>query len=127
MLPETVRKLLEQRINSIEKLEIVSTLGPPGSTLTLLQLEGALPIARGELQQAVAELTSDGIVVTSAGSYQIAAGYAAEVEDLMTRYHEDRVVVLSTLTAIAMDRIRGMAARTFADAFVLRKKGDRDG
>jgi hypothetical protein len=32
--------------------------------------------------------------------------------------------VISLLSTIAMDRIRGMAARSFADAFTIRKKKD---
>jgi len=49
-------------------------------------------------------------------------------ESLMALYREDRTVVLSALSSIAVERIRSMTAEAFADAFLLRKRrGDRDG
>jgi hypothetical protein len=128
MLPATLRKLLEQTINSLEKLEIVVALAGRRSPLTQPQLETELPFPRGELHLALQELLGAGVVEVHAGAYQLVAERAAEVAELVAKYDTDRVLVLGELSTIAMDRIRGMAARTFADAFVLRKKrGDRDG
>src|SRR5690349_19775287 len=107
MFPENLRKLLEQRVNSIEKLEIVVAFAPRDRSLTAAELEATLPIGRDELRHALEELTKDGILATNASSYQIAADCVPDIEQLMSRYRDDRVQVLSMLTAIAMERIRG--------------------
>jgi len=44
----------------------------------------------------------------------------AEAERL---YAADPTKMLKVLSSVAMQRIRGMAARTFAEAFRIRKKG----
>jgi hypothetical protein len=48
------------------------------------------------------------------------------MDEIATLYDEDRLLVVRTLTEIALDRLRGMAARAFADAFQLRKKKEND-
>lgn len=49
-------------------------------------------------------------------------------QTLMAAYDDDRLAVLTMLSTMAMERMRSMTARAFADAFVLRKKrGDDDG
>ena len=48
--------------------------------------------------------------------------------ELTDLYEEDRITVVRMMSEVAMDKIRGMAARTFADAFTLKKKKeDGDG
>ena len=45
-----------------------------------------------------------------------------EFEALTRAYAQDRLSVIAALMSISIDRIRSMAAHTFAEAFVLKKK-----
>jgi hypothetical protein len=50
------------------------------------------------------------------------------VTELVEIYRADRAIVVRVLGELAMGRIRGMAAKAFSDAFVIKgKKGDSDG
>jgi hypothetical protein len=54
------------------------------------------------------------------------ADWGAAIDELARLYEEDRLLVVTSMVAISMDRIRGMAARTFADSFQFRKTKEPD-
>lgn len=56
----------------------------------------------------------------------IPANLVPDVQALVELYATDRILIVRTLSELALGRVRGMAARAFADAFVLRKKSEDD-
>ena len=55
--------------------------------------------------------------------------WAANVEQLVLSYDDDRLDVVNLMGRLAVERIRAQAAKLFADAFVLgkpKKKGEPD-
>lgn len=80
------------------------------------------------VSRAVDDLTLAGFVENAGGLTRLTASAEdlAAVKELVDLYDEDRILVVRALSQIAMDKIRGMAARTFADAFKLRKKREDD-
>ncbi len=96
------------------------------SSNTELATAVALPIEI--VSRAVDELARGGVVEVAGGLTRltISASDLTAVAELVALYDEDRIQVVRALSQIAMDKIRGMAARTFADAFKLRKNRDSD-
>jgi hypothetical protein len=128
-LPEEVRRLIAENIDSVEQLEILLLLfqHPDRSwnAETVARELRISPISAGERLE---DLTYDGFVSRADGSE---AGYRygpespeldAAVRGLATAYPTRRVTVINLIFSKPVDKIR-----TFADAFRLRKKGDDNG
>lgn len=80
------------------------------------------------VHKVVHELAGAGLVHMNGALVQLVElpGLFSAIDQLASLYDEDRLLVVTSLSEIAMNRIRGMAARTFADAFQLRKKKGQD-
>jgi predicted transcriptional regulator len=137
-LPAPVRRLLEGPIDTFEKLELVLALFRSDKPLTMADLERTIELDLDQIRIVVNELVRAGFVTVEAaeagelkGAGQIVrivpkAEQGAALNELAKLYEDDSVVVVKALSQISMDRIRGMAARTFADAFQLRRKPEDD-
>lgn len=117
-VPPNVRALLEDRIDSFEKLQLVMALRDASeSVMTLDELVGALPYSRDTLREIVAELTGANLVErTPRGAVKLVVSQPeqrAELEQLAELWTRDRVVVARTLSEIAVSRIRNMAEQAF--------------
>jgi DNA-binding GntR family transcriptional regulator len=126
-----VRELLATRIDTFEKLELIVALhAGPRATMSLADLAAAMKVSQEVVREAALGLRASALVELTRDVVQLlpptSREYAA-VEDLVRVYHEDRLTVVKTLGEIAMQRIRNMASRAFADAFVLRKRTKDDG
>ncbi|MGH9885312.1 MAG: hypothetical protein ACREBE_07275 [bacterium] len=111
-------------------MEIVRVLRAAKKTMLQADLSRECRFASDTVRETVADLSRTGVVeIDAAGTVQLSPlTRDAAFETLMAIYDDDRPFVLSELSTIAMGRIRNMAARAFANAFVLRKKrGDGDG
>jgi hypothetical protein len=119
-----LRRLLESKLDTYEKLELVVVLSQrPGRTDTIDVLTRDLQVGHDVLRRLAAAIDFvevDGDTVRLVATPEELA-LVAEGAQL---YSADRRQVVKLMTTIAMDRIRGMAARSFADAFTLRKKKD---
>ncbi|QRK11939.1 hypothetical protein JQX13_18910 [Archangium violaceum] len=127
-LPEVVRRLIAENIDSVEQLEILLLLFQhPGRTWTAESVARELRVSSISAGERLEDLTYDGLVVRvegSEGEYR----YGPEtpsldeaVRGLAAAYSERRVTVINLIFSKPVDKIR-----TFADAFRLRKKGDDD-
>lgn len=137
-LSPAVRRLLESTIDTFEKLAIVLALFRSTRPLTIADLVRALDLELDQVRKILAELLRDDLVAIEAaeagelqGAGQIVRlvpkdGDGAALSELAQAYEEDSVLVVKALSAISVDRIRSMAARTFADAFQLRRKKEDD-
>lgn len=124
------QELLVDTIETFEKLEVVRALVRK-EPRTLDALADELVLPPPTVRDALRELARRGIVREASDGWRINPGspkHAATLA-LVDVYDRDRVGVLNRMTKIALERIRADAARTFADAFVLRpkKKDDSDG
>lgn len=130
VLPDGVGELLT-RVDSFEKLELVVALyGAPRSTMTVDELSQLLKISRDETRRTALELRGASLVVlTSSGAVQLLPPTTRDLElvgKLVALYDQDRLAVVKAMGQIAVDRIRNMASRAFAEAFVIRKKAGDD-
>ncbi len=122
-----LRELLRTRIDSFDKLEIVMALhAAPHTTLSIEELSTAIKIPRDLARSLCSELR-DALLVddserTKARLLPPSETDVALLAELADLYGRDRVLLARVLSDIAMSRLRNMAARAFADAFVLRKK-----
>jgi hypothetical protein len=128
--PELI-KLLETALDTLEKVDLAWHVTTSGKPLTFAELQDRTYLDRPTLREAVEELVASRVLLASPeGIVQLGARAAEpDFQALMKHYTEDRILVINTATRIAMERIRNMAASTFADAFLIRpkrKKGDDD-
>ena len=124
-LDPDVRRLLETELDSFEKLELLARIRATASGLELADPVFDNAAMRGTLD----ELVSAGFVEKRGRTCVLGPrGAEAAVVSLLSLYDADRMVVVGELSSLALERIRSMASRAFANAFVLRKKrGDDDG
>jgi DNA-binding MarR family transcriptional regulator len=127
----SIRRLLETQLDTFEKLEVTIALYRAGeASRALSELGKALLLDRDGVKKVAMELVANGVAeFDGPDRLRLMATYqTAQLAELARVYDEDRVLVVTTLSSIAMSRIRGMAARTFSDAFTLRKtRNDEDG
>ena len=120
------QELLVDTIETIEKLEIVRLLART-SPRTLDALIADLGLPLDDAREAVRELAASKVVREESGGWVLdPSGPRDAVMALVQVYDHDRIGVLNRMTKIALERIRANAARTFADAFILRPKKKRE-
>lgn len=129
--PQTlVAELAANVLDSFEKLEILLALERATGPRSLDELVTELRFARHDVEQEIAGLVAGGAIAENGGRYAVPANgaWTPHIHALAAMYENDRMLVVTTMSKAALDRVRAQAARTFADAFVLRgKKGDGDG
>lgn len=118
--------LLERKLDSFEKLEIVLTLRGAARPLTLAELARELQVGSGALKRVADGVVATGMIAVSDGElYVLRAGPWDSLIDEAAHLHEHQPKqLMRVFTRLGMERIRAMSARTFADAFRLRKKGE---
>lgn len=132
-LSPEVLSLLGAELGSFEKLEIAAHLHRVGRPTPRAELQIALQLEPHAIHAEITELVGSGVLeVGGPPGYEARLGPRARAEDfsaLMALYAEDRLSVVAALASSAVSRIRTMAARTFAEALVLKKKhrGDDEG
>ena len=134
-LPDGVAELLADRVDSFEKLELIVALhAAPRATMSLDELCRTLKLARDVVREAALQLRAASLVeLTSVDDVQLLPPTKSEraaVTDLVQVYADDRLALVKAMSELSVNRIRSMAARTFAEAFVIRKKppkGDDNG
>lgn len=124
LTPE-LHELLDEKLDSFEKLELVVALRSSGKEMTLADLALQLQVGTDALRRVAEEVVSSGMIdMTGEDVLRLRPGRWDPLIDQAAHItaHEPSKL-MRAFTKIAMARIRGMAARTFADAFRIRKKG----
>ncbi|MGH8296423.1 MAG: hypothetical protein ACRETZ_13165 [Steroidobacteraceae bacterium] len=131
-LPEDVRALLHEHIESYEQLEILLLLHRERpEQWTGDGLAARLHVQAELIESALMGLRSSGLVETIGAAptrfaYRPASsGLDAAVGRLEREYADRPVLIIQLMSANAIERLRTAALHTFADAFVLKKK-DQD-
>jgi len=131
-LSPDLKELLSRRVESFEKVELVLALrNAPHNTLTIDELAASMHLPREILRRLVVDLRSSSLVDhTDKGAIRLTLVNGtdeAAISELATAYASDPILVMRFLSEVAMNRIRTMASRAFADAFIIgKKKGNRD-
>lgn len=128
-LPREIYEFLESRLESIEKVEILRYLRRAPGPIPHGELVRALPLDLDVADALLGELARVELVTAGPGRGPVELGPAAQTplcEELLRLYEEDRLAVVSALSAFSVARIRSMAARTFSEAFVSKKKHSKD-
>jgi hypothetical protein len=130
-LPESLQRLIEAQVDTFEKLEIaVELAGTPGQAVERAHLAAGLSMAPDVFTRSVLELEQIGLLAIEGDSVGPSSTEAVRsLDELLRAYRADGVTVIRAISEIAIARIRGMGARSFADAFRVRSKRreDRDG
>ncbi|HVU34679.1 MAG TPA: hypothetical protein VHE61_14695 [Opitutaceae bacterium] len=125
--PATVRRLIWDRIPSVERLEVLLLLFEAGErTWSVDEIEQRIRSSRDSIAANVSALVASRLVLASSGA-QVRYRYSAEsaeldalVGELATAYRNRRVAIIELIYAD-----RHNPARAFSDAFDLRKHHDR--
>jgi len=126
--------LLDAHVESFEKLELLMLLRrAPGGSCTTGEIARSLDLDADEVREIVAALSAAGLVARAVdGAISLAPRTGedrAALDELARVYDEDRIALVKAIAETAMDRLRSLARRAFAEAFVIRKKpggGDDD-
>ncbi len=128
-LPERVQRFLMTHIDSIEKLEVLLLLrNRTERQWTASEVALELRIAEASAAARLADLATSGLLVSTGedpAAYRYSPTHSDDVRDiseLATTYSERRVSVITFIFSKPQERVRG-----FADAFLLRKRGDEHG
>lgn len=140
-LPEDVRRLLHEHIDSYEQLEVLLLLRRERyEAWTTDALATRLHVAEALIAPALSTLKAAGLVTADANgdsagqpsryAYRPASsGLDATVGILDREYAERPISIIKLMSANSIERVRTAALHTFADAFVLNKnssKKDKD-
>jgi hypothetical protein len=120
-----LQELLESRLDTLEKLELALALRDAGQGDTsIAELARELQIGHDVLQQLAHEVARTELVAVENGAVKllVTPEERALLDEAAALYEHDRRFVMRLMSKIAMDQIRRMAARSFADAFTFRKK-----
>ena len=131
-LPEDVRALLHEHIESYEQLETLLLLRRERYEQWTGEALAARLRVRAELiASALVGLEASGLVAATGAApgrfaYRAASsGLDAAVGRLEREYAERPILIIQLMSANAIERVRTAALHTLADAFVLKKK-DKD-
>lgn len=122
-----MRLLLETKLDTYEKLELVVVLSKRDRMVgTFTELARELQVGDDVMKRLANDVARAGLVELDGEEVRlIAAPTVLEtIAEGAQLSESDPRKMVSLLSSIALDRIRGMAARSFADAFTLRKKKD---
>ncbi|MBW4050678.1 MAG: hypothetical protein HIU85_04325 [Proteobacteria bacterium] len=133
-LPADVCALLHEHIESYEQLETLLLLRRERyEEWTGQGLADRLRVQADLIGTALAGLEASGLVqvlATAPARYAYrpaSAGLDAAVSRLEREYAERSILIIQLMSANAIERLRTAALHTFADAFVLNRKGDDRG
>lgn len=122
-----LRLLLETKLDTFEKLEVVAVLSRrDGMAATFDDVARELQVGTDVLRRIATDLARSGLVAIDGETLTLTAT-DHELRTIAEGAQLDPRTIIRLLASLALDRVRGMAARSFADAFTLRKKKDGDG
>jgi hypothetical protein len=127
-LPETVQRLLRDRLKSFEQLEVLLLLHRRADqhwTAAAASLE--VRLAEDLVADALAALQKHGLIRSAGLEFRYdpaESRVAAAVEDLVIACRNRHAAVMSQMSTNAIERIRSGSLRAFADSFVLGRKKD---
>lgn len=134
-LPDDVRRLLRECITDFDCLEIVLLLfQSSGEHWTAEGVAQRTGLALDATRAALKGLVDGGLLRRSGEGLPESFRFAPQQEHLATAVvslshliQTQRPAIMSLMNANAIERVRSGAARTFADAFLIRNRRREDG
>ncbi len=127
VLDPAIGKLLRGPLDTFEKLEVaVALVRAPGRALSLPELASATALTADQIQRGIADLQAATLVNTAGGLVRLVVRSADEAAfaALADLHARDAPAIAVVMSELALDKIRGMAAHAFAEAFQTRRKKD---
>lgn len=131
-LPDDVRELLNEHIESYEQLETLLLLRRERyEEWTIEGLAARLHVRAELVETALAGLKTSGLVEATAAvparfAYRPASSRLDAASGRLEREYAERpILVIQLMSANSIERLRTATLHTFADAFVLKKR-DKD-
>lgn len=125
-----LRDLLRDRVDSHEKLDIVLWLRRCAGPADVPALQQALELPRATIQEVLRDLVKLGLVAHSESDHFVYAPEHEElrraVDELALALESDPIPIIKRMSANAIDRVRGSAAKAFAEAFIWSRKKPND-
>lgn len=124
-----VFRMIVDVLDSFEKLEVIVALDRAGRPLSLADLARAASLDDRLIGDAADGLVADAVVTCASDLYRLdrTGPWGPKLDALLALYRGDRLEVVTMMSKASLERMRERAARAFADAFVIRKKGQHDG
>lgn len=125
MIDPSVRKLLRDPLDTYEKLEVaVALVRAPGHALSLAELQRSDVLSAEQIARGVEDLARVGLVHTAGGLVRLAIPPAETTAylALSEQHARDAPAIAVALSELALEKIRGMTAHAFAEAFHSRTK-----
>jgi len=134
-LPADVQAFLQDRMESYEQLEILLLLrSRPSDPWAASAVGSELHMPESVAEQALKALCRHGLLSVAVSPVTLLFRYrpesaelAALVEKLAEAYADHRIEVVRMMTTNSIERLRARALQTFANAFLVGKKGGNDG
>lgn len=118
--------LVDTRVDSFEKLELVMALRRSKTQrCSIADLAHALDLPRDELRSAVLELQDAGLLRFAHDEVTLAPRAPDDqraLDELAEAYDRDKVTLVKAITERSLHRLRGLAGRAFAGAFVFGRR-----
>lgn len=133
-IPQDVQVLLSQDIQTFEQLEALLLLRTDPTTVWGVAEVGARLNVSDEIAlEALESLATTGLVEATGSKASRGFRYSPAnrtLDDITARlasaYEQSRFEVLRLMSRNAVDRLRSSAIRTFANAFILKGKKDKE-
>lgn len=124
-LPDAAKKLLRERIDNFEQLAtLISLSREPERLWTDTDVARSIGVATDVAASSLEHLASNGIIeAVTARTFRYLPN-APGADALVRAYHTETVLVMKQMNQNSIDRVKGGAARTFAEAFLLGRKKD---
>ena len=130
-----LRAFLRDKILSYEQLETLLLLrSRPDETFSPGSVAGALHVPEEAAAEVLDHLCSQSLLEVQFGTGSLLFSYkpgsaalTGVVDELAESYNSYRLTVMNLMNANAFERVRSQALITFANAFILGRKKDKDG
>lgn len=123
-LPATVKALMRQ-IETHEQLDAVLVIASDPSRLwTLEEVMGRTRLSQEMAEASLEGLVRQGLLVSAPEGWRLPSDphLLEALEQLAAHYRDNLVAIIRELTENALARVRTKALRTFADAFVVKRR-----
>jgi hypothetical protein len=135
LVPKDVRDFLREHIESYEHLEILLLFqAHPEKSWSSNSVAAELHVPGTIAEEALRFLCREALLGVEVGARAIRFKYAprspelaAQVKGLLRAYSEQRIEIMTLMTANAVERLRTSALRKFSDSFLLGRKKNDDG
>jgi DNA-binding GntR family transcriptional regulator len=125
-IPTAVRRLLQEYVESFEKLDILLLLLRTGGPLPASEIADRLKLGIGEVRESLSELAADRLIArldADHWSYRPADDESRRtVASLAKVFEEDPIRVVRWMSANSIERVRNSAAAAFANALLFKRK-----